>query len=121
MPRTGSTASKRRAIPLTVEDIEREIKRMDPHVNGRDLKIAVLLMSAVQLAPLSMSRAVQQLMDFTAYPKRIVAETVRRAEDNGIFAPDGRIAGKDWFKKDGAIAFWCDVACCAGLLRKVSA
>ena len=101
---------------LTVEDVEREIRKMDPNLNGRDFKIAVLLMSALQVEG---KPTIKALRDYTAYPDRIVRETVMRALDNGIFLRDGRIAAKSWFEKDGGISFWLDVCCCAGLMQKV--
>lgn len=101
---------------LAVEDIEAEVRKMDPKIANHELRAATILLSALQVGT-----SVRALTAYTAYTKRQVQTVVDAALKNGIFTADGKIAGAEWFKKDGAMALWCDVACCLGLLQKVRA
>lgn len=37
---------------------------------------------------------------------------------NGVWRKDGKVAGAEWFGKDGGIALLCDVGVAKGLLRR---
>lgn len=100
--------------PLTLEKIQREVKRLDPklHKNDNLFKTAVLMFSALRVGP-----STKRLVEFTGYPTSFVEPRVQRLRKAKIF-----VRGKvrcAWFEKAGGeIAFWCDVLVAEGMLDR---
>jgi hypothetical protein len=99
---------------MRLEEIRREIRKMDPNVNGQQMKAALVLLSALQVGT-----DVDVIAAFTKIRKHTVEKIVERCRQNGIFQGDQIAAA--WFDDDGGIAFWCDVNCAVGLMKRTAA
>lgn len=96
----------------TLKYVEREVKRLDPKVDGETFKVAVLVLSAAVVGP-----KIPELRKFTGYGREFIVGPVNRLRESGVFTKDHKLA-VDWFKKDGGISFWLDVAVACGWLAR---
>ena len=98
----------------TIKDVKKEVKRLDTELkdNDKGFRVAVLLISS-----LVCGNQIKELVKFTGYSEYFIKETSKNLRKNGIWEGK-KIAAHEWFEKDGAIAFWCDVNVGLGYLEK---
>lgn len=100
---------------VTVEQIEREVRRLDPHSTGSGFQTAVLMLAALQIG----TGDVEALQRFTGFDQEFIETRATNLRRNGIWTADGK-TDCAWFEKDGGIAFWCDVNVAEGLMERGS-
>lgn len=99
--------------PLSSQEVEAAVRRMDPHVDVCQLQAGTVLLAALQEGTTP-----KRLIAFTAYPKKTVETIVGRLRASGVFTDDGVVA--DWWGPDGGIEFWADVCVALGWIRRQS-
>lgn len=99
---------------LTVNDLKKEIRRMDPNLKPTDesFDTAVILLASTIVGPnvLSVSR-------YTGIATPEVAKRAKNFRESKVWSGKKVRAG-EWFDKDGGIAFWLDVSVGDGMLRR---
>ena len=99
---------------MNVEEIRKEVKRMDQNLNEEDtsFKAAVVLFSALEVGP-----SAPKVAEFTGYPLTLCQEFSARLRESGVWK-DGK-THCEWFdEKYGEIAFWMDVCVAQGLVER---
>ena len=107
-----TTVTKTKKAP-TRQRLKEELRRLDPNLDPRsDMYKTALILLSLAFVPW------RRVCTFTGLPSTFVEERLDRLKANGIIATDGSIHA-NWFKKDGAIDFWCDVNVAEGLMNRV--
>ena len=97
---------------MNLQEIQHEVRRMDPKVSGESFKAAVVLLAALVVGP-----SAPQVSAFTGYPIGLCREFSARLRESGVWK-DGK-THCEWFDdKCGGTAFWLDVAVAQGFVER---
>lgn len=90
------------------------VKKMDKSLaeDSEEFKIATVLVAAAQVGPNA-----DKIAKRAKIPRSVARKYATDARNTGLFK-GGKIAHSGWFDKDGALAFWMDVAVVRGLLTR---
>ena len=99
---------------ISREQIYAEVKHLDPKLqkNEEEYTIATILLSG-----LVVGANVEKIATFLKLPVKTVKKYEKNLRDNKVWVEDKTVA--EWFKTNGGIAFWCDVAIAKGYLHRV--
>lgn len=99
-----------------MKSLRKAIQKMDPNLSTEDegFKIALVLLAAAEVGVNA-----ERIAKRATLPRAVTRGLVAKCRRAGIFVKN-RIEHGGWFDKtSGGIAFWMDVACVRGLLKRV--
>lgn len=98
-----------------MKSIRKVVKKMDRHLAESDptFNIAMVLVAAIEVGPNS-----DKVAKRAHLPRSLTRGIFGKCRDSGIFVK-GKIRHSGWFDKEsGGVAFWLDVACVQGYLKR---
>lgn len=99
-------------MQITIDDIRKEASKFD--LSEEETKIAVILLSS-----LVVGANIQRIQEFTGYDREFISGVARKLRKSGIWRKD-KVDGEEWFdKKNGGVAFLCDVLVGLGYAKRV--
>ena len=100
---------------MTLSEIKKEVRHLDKNVkDGTEHSITAVIL----LSSLIVGTNVNQLANFTKYDRAEIVKREKNLRKNKVWV--GEKIHVNWFnRRDGGIAFWCDVAVAEGMLKRV--
>ncbi len=99
-----------------MRSLRKVLKKMDPNLSVKDkaFNAALVLLAAAEVGP-----SADKIAKRAVLPRKEARQITARCRKARLFVK-GQIHHGGWFDKDsGGIAFWMDVACVNGLLKRI--